>query len=418
MYQDVLLWSGDDSALKSDFDVADLVDWKFIPIRSFEQLMALPGEISIEVYRDKLRLRIPRKYTEGVQKCIYTQQPNDAAGWRKATQLVWWIQDDIEAGIFDPTLEKYKPESGFKPKVLGQYSLLELWDKYTEYKKPQLSVTHYEINYCSRYRNSILELPNPSLINAIAIRDHLLKTKTPATAKQLLVQYNACCNWAVDSKLIAKNPFEGMAAKIKNKRHDAEAIDPFTATERDAIIKAFEEHPHYRHYANFVKFLFLTGARTSEAIGLRWAHVNQQCTMITFQEALTKGVRKDTKTGKSRRFPCGDVLQSLLLSIRPDNYQPDDLVFLNSDGRPIKAASFTHNAWKGDHGKAGIVTKLIEEGKVERYRPQYCTRHTFITEALQDGTSVSQIARWTGNSADTLLRHYAGVTTLYRPPEF
>ena len=99
---------------------------------------------------------------------------------------------------------------------------------------------------------------------------------------------------------------------------------------------------------------------------------------------------------------------------------PDDLVFSNLNGRAINPANFLHNSWKGEgsKGKTGIVTQLVLDGKVERYRPQYNTRHTFITECLEAGISIPQIARWVGNSAGTLLAHYGGVIKQMFPPEF
>lgn len=382
--------------------------------------MTQRGAIGIEVYRGKLRVRIPSEYDQGKQQVIYTQQPDNEFGWRKARQLAWQIEDDIATGIFDSTLNKYKPTSQFTPLVAEQYSLLDIWGKYCEYRKPQISVTHYEVNYLKRYRNAIIELPTQALADGVIVRDHLLKTKTAGTAKQLLIQFNAACQWAVKSKLIISNPFQGMAVDIRNKRKQEEEIDPFSPKERDAIIEAFENHSHHKHYASFVKFLFLTGCRTSEAVGLRWNDINQDCTKVTFSSAITKRRRKGTKTGKSRKFPCGDSLKDLLASIKPTDAKPDDLVFPNPNGNPINPDNFMHNSWRGEQskGKVGIVTKLVQEGKVERYRPQYNTRHTFITECLEAGVSVPQIARWVGNSAGTLLAHYGGVLKQMFPPEF
>ena len=49
---------------------------------------------------------------------------------------------------------------------------------------------------------------------------------------------------------------------------------PFSVEEVRAIINWFENHKYYSHYADYVKFLFLTGTRTSEAIGLQWKHLD------------------------------------------------------------------------------------------------------------------------------------------------
>ncbi len=51
---------------------------------------------------------------------------------------------------------------------------------------------------------------------------------------------------------------------------------PFTSEEIKAIIQGFEQDRYYSHYAGFVEFLFGTGCRTGEAIGLCWKHLNKR----------------------------------------------------------------------------------------------------------------------------------------------
>lgn len=378
------------------------------------------GSVGIEVYRNKLRLRLPRELFGGKQKAIYTRLPDTKEGWKKAQQQAWEIEDDIRSGNFDSSLSKYQLSIKFSVVESEQLNLLDLWDRYSEYRRPQVAITHFQENYQKRYRNVILELPTQSLDDAVAIRDYLLQHKSAGTTKQMLIQFNAACKFGIQSKLIAHNPFEGMASDIKNKSRHHEDIDPFTPAERDAIIASFEQHPHHCHYASFVKFLFLTGCRTSEAVGLRWEDINSECTQIVFSSVISKKIRKATKTNRNRKFPCNTQLQALLKSIQPAKVTQGELVFKNPAGNPINPTTFIHNSWGGDkgNGKVGIVTKLVAEGKVERYRPQYNTRHTFITLCLEQGISLPQIARWVGNSPGTLLAHYGGVIKQMRPPEF
>ena len=387
----------------------------------FFEYQMICGDIRIEVYRGKLRLRLPRKLFDGKQKVIYTKLPDTQLGWRKAQQQAWEIEDDIRSDRLDTSLSKYKPTCRLSVvSTQPKPSLLDLWDAYCDYRRPQISVTHFRENYQRRYRNAILELPTREISDAIAIRDYLLKNKSPGTAKQLLIQFNAAAKYGVKSQLIAHNPFEGLASDIRVKSKHYEDIDPFTPAERDAIVKAFEDHPRHQRYAGFVKFLFLTGCRTSEAVGVRWGDINAECTQIVFSSVISKKQRKGTKNNRVRKFPCNQTLQALLLSIRPSSPDLDELVFKNPQGNPINPSTFIHNAWGGDRakGKVGIVTKLVEEGLVERYRPQYNTRHTFITTCLEQAISLPQIARWVGNSPGTLLAYYGGVICRMRPPEF
>jgi integrase len=187
----------------------------------------------------------------------------------------------------------------------------------------------------------------------------------------------------------------GMTRTIKVVKEDE--IDPFTREEMISIIQGFENDPYYTHYTPFVKFLFLTGYRTSEAIGLCWKHIAQDLSFIWFVEAVVEGYRKDTKTKRKRKFPCNESLQSLLDSIHLEEIHPDAPIFPSPKGKLIDSHNFLNRAW----------TKVLEKQGI-RYRCQYQTRHTFITNCIEQGIPIPQIARWVGNSPEVILRHYAG----------
>jgi integrase len=162
----------------------------------------------------------------------------------------------------------------------------------------------------------------------------------------------------------------------------------------------------------------MTGCRTSEAIGLQWKHIRHDCSEITFNETLVrKGtgsarIRKATKTNRSRTFPCNGDLQELLMSIRPDDYKPEMLVFPSPKGKPIDGNNFVKRAWVKILKKCGMTK---ENGL---YRTQYNTRHTFISHMLAMGMSVIEVARLTGHDPKILLEHYAGLICKIEVPTF
>jgi len=350
----------------------------------------------------------------------------------KRIQIVaWQIEEDLRTGSFDITLGRYK--SAFKPKLAvikpaQEPNLAELWVMYCEHRKNQVAATTFEKEYLKKFLNHIKKLPVQDISKAVEIREHLLKTCSADTTKRVITRLSACCSWAVKAGLIHKNYFAGMAQEIKSSSTQAryENIDPFSKAERDAIIKAFEQHPHHKHYAPFVRFLFLTGCRTGEAIALQWKHVNHDCAIITFSESYDSAlrIRKDTKTHKVRKFPCNPVLRELLLSMRPVDVPlhelAETLVFKSPTGIPIHNSKFTNQVWRGcKQGKKtyrGVVTELVKQGLVERYRCPYNTRHTFITMALEGGMTVPQVAKIVGNSPEVIMRHYAGNTLKFEVP--
>ncbi|BAY37267.1 phage integrase family protein [Nostoc sp. NIES-2111] len=377
------------------------------------------NSVGIENKQGKLRLRLPRAVAQDSSRYISTGFTDTPDNRKKALVVAWAIEEDIRTGQLDPTLENYKQQ--FRPKiaVVKKVNLLELWVSYCEYKRPQLAETTYTNDYKRKFGNHIRELPTKDPREAVAIRDYFVQNLSAYTARIMLTHTSACCNWAVDSGLLDKNPFVGMAGKIRQPKSNA-SIDPFTTAERDAIIQAFRQHKP--HYYPFVNFLFLTGCRTGEAIGLQWQHINPDCTQITFAESYDSrlNIRKCTKTGVVRKFPCNQKLRELLVSIRPANLSPESLVFTSPTGLPINNSKFTSRIWRGcRHGKhvnKGVVTVLVDEGKVQRYRCPYNTRHTFISHCVEAGVPIPQIARWVGNSPEVIMRHYVGVVSSLEVP--
>jgi integrase len=73
----------------------------------------------------------------------------------------------------------------------------------------------------------------------------------------------------------------------------------------------------------------------------------------------------------------------------------------------IDAHNFLNRAWK----------TVLSELEIQ-YRSQYNTRHTFITNCLEAGISVVQIAKWVGNSPEIIMKHYAGTIKQVEVPEF
>jgi len=314
------------------------------------------------------------------------------------------IQRDLDYGEFTGDLSKYQPQAAgvaVTPKVP---SLMELWNQYTEFRRPSLSLNTLVKTY-GAVTIALGSCPW-GLDNPAGVRDWLVRNYTPDSAKRIMTRINACCRWAVQSGLIPSNPFQGMAASItipKGERGGDE-IDPFTPDERAAIIAGFENSHYYRHYAPLVRFLFLTGCRPGEALALEWGHVTDG--FINFQQAsvIAKAntVKPGLKTQSNRKFPINRQMQELLDSIPRVN----KLVFPAPDGGVIGWGNFTRRAWATVLSDAGV-----------RYRRPYQIRHSFITQTLRRGLSVQDVAKLVGNSPQVIYAHYAGASRELVVPE-
>lgn len=314
-----------------------------------------------------------------------------------------------------------KQLSHLPPNTPQPKTLSELWAIYVDNKTATVAISTLKNTY-KAISSHLNKLPTQSLEDALEIREYFVNTLKPNTAKKYLSNITNCCDWAVKSGYICNNPFLGLVGEIKATPKQLEDIKPFTKEEKEAIIAAFENDIYYSHYAAYVKFLFLTGCRTGEAIALQWKHISPDFKKITFCESYVSGNRKSTKTKKSRIFPCNHQLQQFLQSIQPRNHHPESLIFPSPEGKEIDAHNFLNRAWKGyknrhGHYIDGIITRLVKEGLVSEYRPQYNTRHTFITHCLEAGVTVPQVAQWVGSSSEVIMRHYAGITLQLEVPQ-
>jgi integrase len=377
-----------------------------------------PGTVTVSSKQGKIRLVLPRIVGNGQQVHLYTGYPDTPKNRKKAAIIALEIESDIQSETLDGTLQKYRKlindfrnqQSIINTKLPPDLS--ELWERYCAFKQSQVANSTFHKDFLSRYANAIEKLPSQDIEDAALIFEFVVNNYPNYTAKRLITQMNAVCKWGVKLKIIGSNPFEGMASEIKVSRYSWRNIDFFNERERDAIISAFESHSTFGDYAPYVKFLFLTGCRTSEAIALRWKNIKKECTEIYFSESYTHGYgRKSTKNHENRTFPCNESLQEFLLNLRPDRYRSDSLVFPSPlDGREIKSNTLIR-AWKA------VVQHLVEQGLVSRFRTAYNCRHSFINHCLSRGIPIQVVASWV-NSPEVILQHYAGCSNDIAVPEF
>ena len=286
--------------------------------------------------------------------------------------------------------------------------LLVLWQKYTIFQAAQLAPSTIARDYHKVERH--LEKMPSHLETSIQIRDWLIAHLAGETVRRLIMQFNACCDWAVDSDLLSYNPFTGIPRQFRRYRGSADYTG-FTVPERELILTAIEaDHPFYGSWA---KFLFWTGCRPEEAAGLQWEHIAPDYSTIRFCKALPyeMKVHQSTKTWKTRRFPVNPRLQHLLKFIKPIDVKSADPVFVGVKGGYFDYHNFQTRQWKP------TLEALVETEKVSIYLPQSHTRHTFITLALEH-LPVKDVAYLVGNTPHIIWKHYASRSRKIELPEF
>lgn len=349
------------------------------------------GSVVVCQLRGMLRLQLPRHLFGGQQKYLYLSLPDTPLNRTAAEEKARAIAADIAFDKFDASLQRYQVIVPAAPKTQYPLTLGELWEKYTSYKAQHLAATTIKKDFAVVARH--IQKTCGDLSQAQKIRLQLIEVTTIRSAKKTLMQVNACCGWAVEFGLIEANPFEKI--KIKARKPPAD-IQPFTEQERDRIIATFQTEEKF--YAPLIEFLFLTGCRPSEAIALRWKHIDSDLSGITFCEAFVYGIAKGTKTSKSRIFPVNAKLRSLLKAIKPTTADGESLVFPSKTGLIVDGHNLGSRQWDSTLESLGI-----------RQRPIYNCRHTFISHCLAKGIQVRQVAAWCGNSPRTIWEHYAGL---------
>ncbi len=366
------------------------------------------GTVSVESFRDRLRLRLPRQLFDGKQKYLSLGLPDTELNRRAAKAKAKLIESDIALERFDHTLEKYgkqvpKLEVKAFAGAISDLSLMELWEQYFENKRS--SIKPKTIEKYGHLATLFAKLGNMSLDNALAVKQKLESVTTIPRTRDALMYLSSACNWGLKHQLVTANPFVGMAQEMPQHRYITDPNpDSFTEAERDQVIVAFHTDKRkgmtYRPYAPFVEFMFCCCCRPSEAIGLRWKHVSEDCGTVSFEEALVQvGNRRvlseQSKTNRTRTLSISPRVQQLLQAIRPEQADPEALIFPSPAGSSINYRNFSDRAWDA------IVDPIKPD------TTPYCCRDTFITLQLMKGVSSAVIAKWCDTSTHMIDKNYA-----------
>ena len=318
------------------------------------------------------------------------------------------INEDITEDRFDVTLERYGKQSATVLEVVRptqpkeEISLRQLWDKFLADKIPTLKAKTQD-----EYRNftKLLDKIDGLSYDALKTKQALLAVTTIDQTRRMLQYLSACCQWGIRHREIYDNPYDGLASELPKRKSVTHPMpDSFTEQQRDAVIEAFKNDirpgMNYRHYAPVVEFWFLTGCRPSEAIGLTWGKVSDDCSIVSFEGSIqtVRGVQiwsEKSKNNKSRTLAVSSRVQELLRSLRPETFNPNDWVFPSPKGKAINYPNFLSKIWH----------QIVDPLKPDT-TPYNC-RDTFITLQLLKGVPSAVIAKWCDTSTEMIDRNYA-----------
>jgi integrase len=327
---------------------------------------------------------------------------DDYAGQLLANTKKTEIEKDIFSGHYDPTLLKYKLRK-FGTNA-SEIAAVDLFEKYAAAMVRDKDLAPGSLHRYKAIASKLRECLGDKLAhqvndsiarNAVAV---MTETLSGQTVKTYLFLIRACWDWATDKYHLAdSNPWGDCIGRVKVQ--PTKQVNPFTIAELQAIIVAFQTHPHYCQYHEFMIFLSHTACRFGEVAGLRWGSLGADYSTAWIGESISRGHqnRKGTKTGKTRTIQLSPTVRSMLIDrfdrVKP---QPTDLIFPSPRGLAIDDHRFSERVWKA----------ILESCQIE-YRKIYALRHSAISHALARGANPIALAEQTGHDKRVLLSTYA-----------
>ena len=360
------------------------------------------GTVSIINAADRIRLR----WRYNGKRYSLSLGPYDKLNLKAAKKVVLQIELDMANGLFDDTLVRYGGKVIYvneEPVIpLSIVSCFEKWVK--EYKQ-------LDCDKNSDYHHLRGTLRKWGEINPDTML-HKLNTENycPKTYNQRLSLLNSFSSWMLKQGIWSINPFDGVSRRKVKKTEKADRV-PFNEEEIRQILHAIKKDTfcpassRFKHsfYYPFIYFIFKTGVRNAEAVGLRVGSLDFKNRNILIKEALARTVkgthaaarvRKETKNGKQRFLPMTDDLEELLKPAIVGK-DADDLVFQSFSGGAIDDRMFQRR----------VFSVVLKELNIP-HRVLYACRHTFGSRCIESGINPVMTAFLMGNNAETALRNY------------
>lgn len=220
-------------------------------------------------------------------------------------------------------------------------------------------------------------------------------TQPTSTARHIHAPLRSALSQAVKWHLIYLNPCDS----VELPRHKVRETQSLTKAEAMRLMAVPSKH------ASLFAFLLATGARPSEALGLKWTDIDLDKATVIIQRTLqwhAKGGSyfAETKTKGSRRtVPLPVSLVEQLKAHRSGQSERllklgvrTDLVFANREGQPIMRKNLVRRHFK----------PALESAELPANLKLYCLRHTCASLLLQAGVHPKVVAERLGHSSTML----------------
>lgn len=252
------------------------------------------------------------------------------------------------------------------------------------------SAAHRYLGWCERAGETPLTRRSIQSFSAACLESG----DEPNTARLRHYALKSFCQWLADENLIDGDPFDKLGPPQQTTKITAAIPDDEVA----AILAACRGTRFTdRREEAILRFLFDTGARSSELLAMRVADLD----LPNFLASLTKG-----KGGKGRIVPFGPQTAAALdryLRMRRQ-YAPvgESALWISTKRRPLRYSGYAH-----------AICQRAQKAGVTGFHP-HRTRNTFAVRWLRAGGSEAGLMSLAGWSTRAMIDRYTAASASER----
>lgn len=241
-------------------------------------------------------------------------------------------------------------------------------------------------------------------------------------------------NYAVEMEVIKTNPISGVSLKRPKTDVESLAVDHFelgerralTPTEIECLFKGLDKYTssmkeirrrsrlkksnqhlpdwdqvtYVDHVVPVILFMYYTGFRNGDVLGLRWEHFNTDFSQVS------KVIEKIAHHGKGKmHFPLNDKCREMIET------------WWKQDGQPTTGWVFYSPRNRGERRRLseGAMRKswlkIKQLGGLDESLELYTLRHNFASQHIMSGTNIEAVRQLMGHSdIKTTMEHYSHLT--------
>jgi len=279
--------------------------------------------------------------------------------------------------------------------------LMDVWNQFVAERSISLEATSLSSDY-RQAEKWLARCPHQNFeTDGRAAMVWLLQEKPVQSARRVAMYLKSLYRWASqeDVGIIERSPIQSFRMPKAPQRDEEIIVIP--RNELDLVFSTLADKKTYRstNWAAYAEFMLQTAMRTGEVRALMWKDIKDNKILVHRNYTLTHGLKHSTKTNKKRWVPFNAKSQEILDSLD----KTSEYIF-----------PWDRLAYQSYFRKR--MLKLKEAELISQvYRP-YDLRHTAISQWIEEGIPIAQVASWAGNTADVIWKHYANTTQEYTIP--